>query len=257
MPGFDWNDCYDKDTLRIITKLDLVEISAVTTPANPFALFQVAKKFFKEELKSIKSLQLKAAAEDKDDDENEDELCPECEKPMEECTCHKEAPKDAEKDTPTPEKKETEEEAPPPPEVKPEEPKEEEKTIEQPEEDPTKQSTTGEEDDGGATPPPPETEDVPGEDNSEPVKAGEETPEAPKSITAEEVKSLIDAALAAQKEAFDGEIKTLKEALITAVGTIETFTKAFETHLGEFKALEKDILSIEVRPGKQQSKSAR
>lgn len=56
MAGYSWDDLYNENTYRIITKLDLVEISVVSTPANPYALFQVAKDFFIEETKALKSL---------------------------------------------------------------------------------------------------------------------------------------------------------------------------------------------------------
>lgn len=56
MAGYEWDDLYSEKVTRIITKLDLVEISVVSTPANPYALFQVAKDFFTEETKALKSL---------------------------------------------------------------------------------------------------------------------------------------------------------------------------------------------------------
>lgn len=59
MPGYSWDDVYSQDAIRVITELDLAEISIVATPANPYALFQVAKAFFAEETKRLKSLNRK------------------------------------------------------------------------------------------------------------------------------------------------------------------------------------------------------
>ncbi len=56
MAGYEWDDLYAEDVVRIITKVDLVEISVVSTPCNPYALFQVAKQFFVEETKTLKTL---------------------------------------------------------------------------------------------------------------------------------------------------------------------------------------------------------
>lgn len=56
MAGYTWDDIYSDDVVRVITKLDLAEISVVSVPANPFAMFQVAKMFFTEETKALKSL---------------------------------------------------------------------------------------------------------------------------------------------------------------------------------------------------------
>jgi phage head maturation protease len=60
MAGYTWDDMDRQDVIRVITKLDLVEISVVSIPANPYALFKVAKKFFDLETKSIKSLAMQA-----------------------------------------------------------------------------------------------------------------------------------------------------------------------------------------------------
>lgn len=64
MAGYEWDDMYKEDVCRAITKLDLVEISIVSTPANPYALFQVAKKFFDAETKSLKALQMEKKEEE-------------------------------------------------------------------------------------------------------------------------------------------------------------------------------------------------
>jgi len=72
MPGYSWDDVYSQDTIRVITELDLVEISVVATPANPYALFQVAKAFFAEETKRLKSLNRKWAPNEYGEGENEE-----------------------------------------------------------------------------------------------------------------------------------------------------------------------------------------
>lgn len=56
MAGYEWDDLYGEDVIRVITKVDLVEVSIVSTPCNPYALFQVAKDFFAEETKSLKTM---------------------------------------------------------------------------------------------------------------------------------------------------------------------------------------------------------
>lgn len=56
MAGYEWDDLYSEDVIRVITKVDLVEVSIVSTPCNPYALFQVAKDFFVEETKTLKTL---------------------------------------------------------------------------------------------------------------------------------------------------------------------------------------------------------
>ncbi len=55
--GFNWEDLYEKGVVRTIKELDLVEISVVSTPANPNAVFGLEKSvkgFFDEEMKSWK-----------------------------------------------------------------------------------------------------------------------------------------------------------------------------------------------------------
>ena len=73
--------------IREITALDLIEISVVSTPANPSALFTLSKSIRllmdEQEKKNADEEEHKAK---KDDTEEE---CPECHNPMEECTCDK------------------------------------------------------------------------------------------------------------------------------------------------------------------------
>lgn len=59
--GYSWDDLWTDGIIRVITEVDLVEISVVATPANPYALFQTAKDFFIEETKTLKSLARKGA----------------------------------------------------------------------------------------------------------------------------------------------------------------------------------------------------
>ncbi len=102
--------------IREITALDLIEISVVSTPANPTALFTLSKSI---RLLMDKEEQKQAEDEEQKAKKDDSEECPDCHKPIEECTCDKS-------------KKSTEGDEPP-------------------KEDP---KTTGGEDEGGETPPP-------------------------------------------------------------------------------------------------------
>lgn len=117
MAGYEWDDLYRDDVVRIITKVDLVEVSVVSTPCNPYALFQVAKDFFVEETKSLKAFAMQAKGAP-----NEEEVKPEEEKPTEEpaqeeekkeeVTEVKEVEEVKEEDTPTTNPNPTTEEVP-------------------------------------------------------------------------------------------------------------------------------------------------
>jgi HK97 family phage prohead protease len=75
--GYEWDDLYRDDVIRIITKVDLVEVSIVSTPANPYALFQVAKDFFVEETKALKAFAMQkkgAPNEEETKVENEEKV---------------------------------------------------------------------------------------------------------------------------------------------------------------------------------------
>jgi len=153
MAWYSWDDLYNEKTVRVITKLDLVEISVVSTPANPYALFQVAKDFFIEETKA-----LKAFATQKKWAPNEEE-----EVKTEEVT--------TEITTETP--PETTEEVTPP-EVNPNTTEEEGKSVETTETQEATPSTASE------------------EEKSEDVKAVEKPTETPENgVTEEQVKALI------------------------------------------------------------------
>lgn len=166
-PGFDYDDMWQDGNLRVITKLDLIEVSVVTTPANPNALFtlsQSVKSFFAEEKKSAYALIAKGDG---------------CEP-----TDAPEAPA-AEPAPAAPEGKEGE-----PPEAPAEQEPETEKEAP-----------------GGENPPTPETpEDVPAPDKSEPVEAGEKPEEPAPAAPSEEEKALakkvaeLESALAAATE---------------------------------------------------------
>ncbi len=58
-PGCSWEDVWYGNTTRTIKELDLIEISVVSTPANPHAVFSLeksVKSFFDEEAKKWKEL---------------------------------------------------------------------------------------------------------------------------------------------------------------------------------------------------------
>ncbi len=54
--GYDYDDLYSEESVRVITKLDLVEISVVATPMNAYSFISSVKKFFAEEIKEFKQL---------------------------------------------------------------------------------------------------------------------------------------------------------------------------------------------------------
>lgn len=57
--GYNWEDLYANGVVRTIKELDLVEISVVSTPANPNAVFGIEKSvkgFFEKELKNWKEI---------------------------------------------------------------------------------------------------------------------------------------------------------------------------------------------------------
>lgn len=89
-------------------------------------------------------------------------------------------------------------------------------------------------------------------------------------MTEDEVKALIDTAVKAAIEPLqtkngelEGEIKSLKDALATKDEEQKAFQEKYGEHFREFKRLEEDFLSIEVRPGgtvariRQESKGMR
>jgi len=51
--GYDVNDIWEDDSIRVIKKVDLVEISVVSIPMNPFAFISSVKKFFEVEKKDL------------------------------------------------------------------------------------------------------------------------------------------------------------------------------------------------------------
>lgn len=219
--------------IREITELDLVEISVVSTPANPSSLFTLAK-----------SLRLLfAEAEQK---EAEDIAAAETPAPVAEETPAPETPTTPEEEEKGKTKCKTcgkmhDGECDP----------EDIQSPEDPETDSSKKDIqtdpkTEKEAPAGETPATPETVDVPATDKSEPVKAGEETPETPAPVaglTEEEAKSLIEAAV---QEAIAPVAKALEDIAKAYKDLEEKHTKLTEEH----KQLESDVLKIEVRPGK-------
>jgi HK97 family phage prohead protease len=71
--GYSWDDLWADGVIRVITEVDLVEISVVATPANPYALFQTAKDFFIEETKTLKSLARKGAPNEQEEEKKSTE----------------------------------------------------------------------------------------------------------------------------------------------------------------------------------------
>lgn len=208
MAGYSWDDLYTDKVVRVITKLDLVEISVVSTPANPYALFQVAKDFFINETKSLKALamQMKGAPNE----------VTETVETTEEVTT--EANQEATEAVQTPETQ-----------IDPNTTTEEVKTSENLEsnEEQTPEVTTAEE-----------------EGKSEDVKAVENPTETtPSGISEEKAKDLIKEELnLVVKEltiAFEEKLKTLAEENTKV-------SKALEESETKYAKLEKELLNIEV-----------
>lgn len=179
-PGFDVDDKWADGNVRVITKVDLIEVSVVTTPANPNALFslsQSVKSFFAEEKKSAYALVAKDAGCEPTDAPEEPAAAPDAKDPAD-----PEAQEGKPPEAPAEQEPETEKEAP-----------------------------------GGENPPTPETEDVPAPVKSEPVKAGEEPPAPVTPDAAEEAEALrkkvaeLETALAAATEK-NAELERAKDA---------------------------------------------
>lgn len=223
MAGYSWEDLDEEKTVRVITKLDLVEISVVSTPANPYALFQVAKDFFIEETKALKSLatQKKGAPNEVEEKDGVGQ-----EEPQEAIET-----KTEEVTTETP--PETKEEVTPP-EVNPNTTEEEAKSVETTETQEVTPSTASE------------------EEKSEDVKAVEEPTETPENgVTEEQVKALIT-------ESVNLAIKEISQAFEIKLSSIvkenEELKSALSDQEKKYAKLENEVLSIEtVRPS---SKSA-
>lgn len=219
MPGYSWDDLYTDNSVRVITKLDLVEISVVSTPANPYALFQVAKDFFIEETKALKSL-----ATQKKGAPNENEEVPETEVKSEEVVTPEVTPET---------QPETTEEVTPT-EVNPNTTEEEAKSVENTETQEVTPSTASE------------------EEKSEDVKAVEEPTETPENgVTEEQVKALIT-------ESVNLAIKEISQAFEIKLSSINKENEELKSALSDqekkYAKLENEVLSIEtVRPS---SKSA-
>jgi cell division septum initiation protein DivIVA len=88
------------------------------------------------------------------------------------------------------------------------------------------------------------------------VKGDEKPEDTPKGMTEDEVKALIDTAVKAAVEPLEAknaelivEIKSLKDAIAIKDDEQKEFSEKYAEHFREFKRLEEDFLSIEVRPG--------
>lgn len=68
--GHDWDELWNEDAVRVITKLNLVEVSIVATPMNQYSFISSVKKFWSDEVKALKAM---APVKEKKDDEDEDE----------------------------------------------------------------------------------------------------------------------------------------------------------------------------------------
>lgn len=53
VPGHDVDEMWTNDSIRVIKKIDLVEISIVSTPMNPYAFINSVKDFFATEKKDL------------------------------------------------------------------------------------------------------------------------------------------------------------------------------------------------------------
>lgn len=223
--------------IREITELDLVEISVVSTPANPGSLFTMAKSF----KLALGEMELKKS-ESCDDDEDEEGK----KKKTEKSTEGEEKEGDGENKEGEQEGKEGEGDGGEPPKTEPK---------------------TGEE--GGGENPPPAADDS-GEGKTAIVEGDEKPEDKPQGMTEEQVKALIDEAvkaavepLATKNGELEGEIKNLKDALAKKDEEQKAFQEKYGEHFREFKRLEEDFLSIEVRPGgsvarpRQESKGMR
>lgn len=201
--GYDWDDLYDDNAIRVITKLDLVEISVVATPMNPYSFISSVKAFFAEEIKEFKQFSGKVEAK---------------EEPVEV------KPEEPVEDAPEPVKIEEETPAPVVPEETPA-PAEGEKND---------TNGTGEEVPAVETTAPVETLDSPEPVESEPVKAGEEDEKAIAFL--EKVKPLIaEMVKGAVAEATETLMKQNTE-LNNALASLKQVTEAHKTALENIEA---------------------
>lgn len=215
--------------IRTITELDLIEISVVSTPANPSSLFTLAK--------SLKNLFSEMDKKEAEGEPQKDEITP----PEEQKAEDEEKGKKPNKKEDDEDEDETEIAAAKKKSL------EEEEAKKAAEENPK----TEKEAPAGETPATPETVEVPAPDNSTPVEAGKETPEvpAPVGLTEDEVKSLIETAVREAVEPIATELAEMKKAQVvleTAQTELEGKTTAIET---SHKELEADVLKIEIPAG--------
>lgn len=205
-PGYDYDALYSEDAIRVITKLELVEISVVATPMNPYSFISSVKKQMEMEMKAIKAL----AGKSTDDDGGEQEPEPAPEAVVEEPVVTEDEPEE--------------------PKVIPEEPAAPEEPAPAEGAEPNTQGSGGE--DAGGNPAPVETPEAPAPVESTPVEAGQE---AEKAIDAalEKVKPLVAEMVAdAVKNAttdLTNENTALKNAVIELKGQVESAINALKS----------------------------
>lgn len=217
MAGYEWDDLYGEDVIRVITKVDLVEVSVVSTPCNPYALFQVAKDFFVEETKALKAFAMQKKGAPNEEEDKPEEAKVEEEAKKEEVTEVKEAEEVKEEETPNTNPNPTTEEVPAG-----------ETTVLV--EEPKAPTETAEE-----------------EGKSEDVKAVENPPEKPiNGISEEKAKDLIAEAVNLATKELSRAFEVKLSAIVKENGELKT---ALIDQEKKYAKLEKEVLNIEtVRP---------
>ena len=218
MPGYDCDDCWAEGTVRTITKLELVEISVVATPMNPYAFISSIKDFFAQEKKDFDFSQ---KAIDKLTEKKEDEPTEVVEESPAESVPAEVIPEETE----TKETQETVVETPAVETTAPVETAPEEVVVEQ--------ETTAQENNGI-------------------VKVDEQpAPETPKSISAEEVKALIESALEEKmkplQDSLDVALKSLADNATQATADQKRIAD-LESSLATSNLSLKQLLEVESQP---------
>lgn len=213
-PCYDVDDMWNDDCIRIIKKIDLVEISVVSTPMNPYAFINSVKDFFAQEKKNLTT-----KPQEVKEEETPVEVTPEIVEEVQPSVVAEE-PNNQEIVVETP-AVET-----PAPEVIPEE------------------TTTPDISDVVKADEVPEV--VPEVvEPLEPVEPTEPVEETPKGITEEEVKALVASAVSEAVAPLIETIAWLKKSLDD-----DTLAKSYETLKKDFDALN-STLSQEVFPEKK------
>lgn len=264
-----WAEKVENDRyIREITELDLVEISVVSTPANPSSLFTLAKSlknFFSEIEKKSAEDEEKVEIETNQEEEKatkqhckscDGEDCPWCMPGEEEDAVHCKGCKGEDckwcGGKPKP-KKEAETEGK---EAETETP--EEKTPEA-EGDQKENQTTGEEAPAGEETATPKKVEDPATDKTEDVKGDQKPPEVPTTIIIDEAQmDELKALIKATVEAKIAEIEAKHQIVVGDLQKIiEDGKKSYDALLKWYRELEDDILNIEIkRPGSITRKTA-